>query len=95
MNLHQRETFTRSQREERARIGALLLDLKHTLEMIKAEIEAEDSQTRWPSPEDPRYPIRARALRARHDNLAATIRVLEDRAKSMMVAPTIDPAAAA
>ena len=84
VNLHQRGTFRRNEREERARIGTLLVDLQRSLEMIKGEIDIEERQTQWTSPCDPRYPIIGRALRARHDNLAATIRILEDRAREMM-----------
>jgi hypothetical protein len=54
--------------------------------MLKVEIEMEERQARWPSPKDPRYPTTGRALRARHANLTATIRLLEDRAREMMTA---------
>lgn len=84
MNLHQRGTSRRNEREERARIGALLIDLQRSLEMIKGEIDIEERRTQWPSPQDARYPIMGRALRARHDNLAATIRILEDRVREGM-----------
>lgn len=52
MNLHQRGTSMRSDREERARIGALLVDLQRSLEAIRAEIEIEARQTRWSCPDD-------------------------------------------
>lgn len=84
MNLHQHGTSRRHEGEERARIGAMLVNLQQSLEVIKAEIDIEERQTQWPSPQDPRYPVIGRALRARYDNLAVTIRILEDRARKMM-----------
>lgn len=84
MNLYQRRTSGRDEREERVRIGALLADLQRSLEMIKGDIDIEEKQTQWPSPQDLRYPVIGRALRARYDNLAATIRILEDRVREKM-----------
>jgi len=84
MNLHQRGTFRRNEGEERARIGTLLSELQRSLEIIKADLDVEEKQAQWPSPEDPRYPVAARSLRDRCDNIAATIRLLEVRAQQMM-----------
>jgi hypothetical protein len=86
MNSHQGGTFMRNDPEELARIGALLADLQRSLEIIKAEIEIEEERTQRRSPEDPRYPLMGRALRTRHDNLAATIRALENRARETVPA---------
>lgn len=85
MNLHQRGTFRRKEREERASVGTLLSDLRRSLEIIKADLQFEEKQAQWPSPEDPRYPVAARSLRDRRDNIAATIRLLEGRAQEMMM----------
>jgi hypothetical protein len=86
MTSRQRWTFKRNERKERAQIGALLVNLQRSLEVIKADIEVEERQARWLSPDFPGYPTTACSLRARHDNLAATIRILEDRARQMMKA---------
>jgi hypothetical protein len=83
MNSHQRGTFIRNDPEEVARIAALLSDLQWSLEIIGAEIEIEEERARWPSPEDPHYPLMGRALRTRRDNLAATIRAIEKRTREM------------
>jgi hypothetical protein len=81
MNLHQLGTFRRNEREERARIGTLLSELQRSLETIRADLEVEEKRAQWPSPEDPSYPIAARSLRDRRDNIAATIRFLESARK--------------
>ena len=85
MNLHQRETFTRNKSNEMIRIGTLLADLQRSLELIKVEIALEEDRSPWRSLSDPRYPALGRALRARQENLAATIQVLENRAKGLVV----------
>jgi hypothetical protein len=87
MASYQRGTFVERHHGARSRLGALLIDLQRSIEIIKADIEHEESRAHGLSPDDPRYPVQCRALRSRLGNLTATLRTLDDRAKALMAGP--------
>ncbi|WP_426435864.1 hypothetical protein [Bradyrhizobium genosp. P] len=64
---------------EAATLCKLISDLDRTIAVIKADIDAEESQHRHRYVTDAKYPLLARHLRTRRDNLEATVRDLTAR----------------
>jgi hypothetical protein len=64
---------------EAARTTALIADLNRIVQLLNADIAAEEDRTRISDPTRPEYPMIARALIARRDNLLGTISALEQR----------------
>ena len=64
---------------EAARISALISDLDRTVRIIDADIAHEEKAAERFDLSDAAYPIVARILRVRRDNLAKTIASLERR----------------
>jgi hypothetical protein len=64
---------------EVARISALIGDLDRVVRILDSDIATEEERVRVCDPFDPTYPIVARMLRARRDNLMGTIVALEKR----------------
>ena len=80
MNIQARfETRRESAAREVAVIGKILADLVRTVELIVSEIAAEEARAGVSDRSDVRYPILARTLIERRDNLKATIAALEQR----------------
>ena len=59
------------------KLRALVADLQLRLEVLDTDIHNEEQRTGVSDVDNVAYPILARTLRARRDNLLATIRVLE------------------
>jgi len=59
------------------KLRALVADLQLRLEVLDTDIHNEEQRTGVFDVDNVAYPILARTLRARRDNLLATIRVLE------------------
>jgi hypothetical protein len=64
---------------ETSRIGALIGDLDRLAQLLDYDIAAEEERAQVLTPTDAAYPVLARTLAARRDNLRATIAVLERR----------------
>jgi predicted kinase len=65
--------------KEMARISSLISDLDRRAQLLECDIAAEEKRARVFSRSDDAYPITARILAVRRDNLKATIAALEQR----------------
>ena len=80
MNIQARfETMRESAAREIAVIAKILADLVRTVQLIESEIAAEEERARVSDRSDVKYPILARTLIERRDNLKMTIAALEQR----------------
>jgi hypothetical protein len=64
---------------EVARISALISDLDRVVRILDSDIATEEERVQLSDPFDPNYPVLARTLTARRDNLKDTIGALEKR----------------
>ena len=64
---------------EMARVSALIGDLDRRTQLLECDIAAEEKRVRVSSRSDDAYPIAARLLAVRRDNLKATITTLEQQ----------------
>jgi hypothetical protein len=69
---------TTASREE-LQIGELIADLDRIVHILNSDIAAEEEQAQVFERSHPEYPMLARMLAARRDNLTATIAALEQR----------------
>ena len=60
-------------------LGILIADLHRHVQLIEADIRAEEEHSNVFDYSSAMYPVLARQLRLRRDNLLATISVLETR----------------
>jgi len=67
----------RTAAREVATIGAMIADLKRVVEILDCDVVTEEERMRIKDQSDARYPILARHLAARRDNLKTTIAALE------------------
>ena len=58
---------------EHRKVQTLIADLQRIVNILDADIDFEEQQIGVTDLASPEYPILARALRARRDNLSATI----------------------
>lgn len=65
---------------ELAQISTLIASLHRSVDLLNFDIDAEEERTRVRDLSDPTYPILARHLRVRRDNLNDTIAALRTRA---------------
>ena len=63
-------------------IATLIADLWRSVEVLTADIEHEEMHSGVRNVADPNYPVLARSLRARRENLGATIASLEALTRS-------------
>jgi ABC-type transporter Mla subunit MlaD len=68
---------------EVARIGAFIGDLDRRAQLLDSDIAAAQESARVFNPFDAAYPVLARTLAARRDNLKATVATLEKRLASL------------
>jgi hypothetical protein len=73
------ETLSTRYEQMLERIEALILDARSLVELLEANIESEEGCTGEFDPASSNYPIWARRLRARRDNLVSAISELEMR----------------
>jgi multidrug resistance efflux pump len=66
-----------------ARIGAFIGDLDRRAQLLDHDIAAEEERARVINTLDAAYPVLARTLAARRDNLKATVATLEERLASL------------
>jgi hypothetical protein len=69
---------------EVARISALISDLDRVVRILDSDIATEEERARMSNPFDASYPILARTLTARRDNLKGTIAALERRLAGLL-----------
>ena len=80
MNIQARfETTRKSVAREIAVIGKILADLIRTVQLIESDIATEEERARVSDRSDVKYPVLARTLIKRRDNLKMTIAALEAR----------------
>jgi hypothetical protein len=65
---------------ELAQINTLIANLRRSVELLTFDIDFEEQRARVRDLSDPAYPILARQLRVRRDNLNTTIAALRARA---------------
>ncbi len=64
--------------DDATRVGSLIDSLRKSIAILTADIEAEEQQTHVCDVDDLSYSTLAKSLRARRDNLEATIASLSD-----------------
>jgi hypothetical protein len=64
---------------ESANIGAMIADMLRVVELLDSSVSAEEERARFRDRADGRYPILARQIATRQDNLKVTIAALEVR----------------
>jgi hypothetical protein len=69
--------MSRNETDTGSRVNTLLSDLKRRVEVLTVDIAQEEERTRKFDLADPAYPVLARSLRARRQNLQATISTLQ------------------
>ena len=74
-----------------SQIRTLISDLDRIVEILNCDIATEEEHARVSDRSDVTYPLLARTLAARRDNLRDTIAVLEQR---LSTAPLVRPIAA-
>jgi hypothetical protein len=80
MNMQPRfETTRDSAAREIAVLSKILADLVRTVQLIESDIAAEEERARVSDRSDVKYPVLARTLIGRRDNLRVTIATLEQR----------------
>ncbi|MDI4231602.1 hypothetical protein AAFX91_21180 [Bradyrhizobium sp. 31Argb] len=60
-------------------IQTMLEDLQRSVRILDCDIATEEATGRVSNAADPRYPLLAKTLSTRRDNLKSTIRALSDR----------------
>jgi hypothetical protein len=77
---HQRHFDTReSTQREAVQIWKTIIDIDRTVRLLDCDITTEEERVGISDQSDAAYPILARMLAARRDNLRDTITVLEER----------------
>ena len=76
-NPYRPETLRGMAATRRLRIATLIGDLWRSVEILTADIEHEEMHSGVRNVADPNYPVLARSLKARRENLGATIASLE------------------
>lgn len=72
------ETLRTAAAVNRLRIATLIADLTRTAGILTADIEQEEARAGVRRLADPAYPVLARTLRMRRENIGATIASLEN-----------------
>jgi hypothetical protein len=76
-NSYQLETLRQAVAANRLRIATLIRDLSRTVDLLTADIEREEERAGVHAVSDPTYPVLARSLRERRENIGVTIASLE------------------
>ena len=71
------ETLRGTAAVNRLQIATLIGDLSRSVELLTVDIEHEETQAGVRDLADPAYPVLARSLRARRENIKETIALLE------------------
>ena len=81
-NSHLSETLRATAAVNRLRIATLIGDLWRSVDVLAADIEHEEMHAGARDLADPAYPVLARSLRKRRENIEATIASLEALTRS-------------
>jgi hypothetical protein len=76
-NPYQPETLRRTAAVNELQIATLIANLTRSLDILTADIGHEEERAGTRHLADPAYPVLARSLRARRDNIGATIASLK------------------
>jgi hypothetical protein len=76
------QEVSRSGAEDELRLDGLIADLWWRVRLLNTDILEEEAKAGVFDAQEPGYPLLAANLRARRDNLVATIGILEQRAKA-------------
>jgi septation ring formation regulator EzrA len=76
---HQRHFESATASREALQVGELIADLDCILQILNSDIVAEEERAQVFKRSQPEYPMLARTLAARRDNLTDTIAALERR----------------
>ena len=76
------ETLRATAAVNRFRIAKLIADLTRTADILTADTEHEEERAGVGDLADPAYPVLARSLRSRRENIEATIASLEALTRS-------------
>lgn len=71
--------FERTGSNEAEQLGTLIADLDRLVQILECDIATEEARTQVFDPSDRAYPMLARTLTARRDNLQVTIAALQAR----------------
>jgi hypothetical protein len=71
------ETLRKTAATHRLQIATLIGSLSRTLELLTVDVEHEEERAGVRDLSDPAYPVLARSLRARRENIRVTIASLE------------------
>jgi hypothetical protein len=78
-NPYRAETLRETAATNRLQIATLISDLTRKMDILTADINHEEKRAGVRDLSDPAYPVLARTLMARRDNLGATIGSLQVR----------------
>jgi hypothetical protein len=84
------ENVARTSAREAECIGTMIADLYRVVQVLDCDVQIEEERSRIFDRSDARYPMLARTLAARRDNLKATIAALEARLSSIGPAVTAE-----
>jgi hypothetical protein len=93
--LHRSETAHETALRQAAVIQGLIGDLERTVQILNVDISTEEERAGVFDRSEPAYPILARTLTVRRNNLTITIAFLAQRLRAITVAPPISVAEAA
>jgi ABC-type transporter Mla subunit MlaD len=77
------ENVTRTSAREAECIGTMIADLRRVTQVLDCDVQTEEERSRIFDRSNAHYPMLARSLAARRDNLNATIAALEARLSSI------------
>jgi hypothetical protein len=75
--LYRPDTLRETALAHRLQIATLISDLSRLVNVLTADVEHEETRAGVRNPTDPAYPVLARTLRRRRENIRATIATLE------------------
>ena len=91
--MHRSETAQDAALKQAATIQSMIDDLERTIQILNVNIFSEEERVRMFDRSDPTYPILARTLTARRDNLNLTIAFLAQHLHAItMAVPTAEAA---
>jgi hypothetical protein len=76
---HQRHFESTTSSRKALQIGELIADIDRVVHLLNSDIATEEEQAKVFERSQPEYPMLARTLAARRDNLRTTIAALERR----------------
>jgi hypothetical protein len=82
--LHRSGNYQETALREGVVIGGMLNDLWRTIQILNIDISTEEERARVFDMRDPAYPILARTMAARRENLKVTVAALEHRLRTIV-----------